>query len=63
MTSGIGSGRPEFAWGRKNLRFAVEGLKCCLGVKRKESGRKAARFLLSGIVLTWAAKPSVSQSL
>jgi hypothetical protein len=54
------------AWiclGRKNLRFTVEGLKCCLGVKRKENGRKAARFLLRGIVLTWAAKPSVSQSL
>jgi len=31
------------------LRFAVEGLKCCLGVKRKESGRKAARFLLRGL--------------
>jgi len=31
------------------LRFTVEGLKCCLGVKRKESGRKAARFLLRGL--------------
>jgi len=49
MTSGTGSGRPGFAWGRKTLRFAVEGLKCCLGVKRKEYGRKAACFLLRGL--------------
>jgi len=31
------------------LRFAVEGLKCCLGVKRKETGRKTVRFLLRGL--------------
>jgi len=31
------------------LRFAVEGLKCCLGVKRKEPGRKTVRFLLWGL--------------
>jgi len=55
-------GRPAFASNEKRLRFFVNGLKCCLGVKHKGRTRESPRLRWRE-GFTWAAKPRVKSSL
>jgi len=62
-TSGTGSGRLGPAFRKKTCVSPPKAYNAAAGLRRKQTDRKDLMLSATGIALTWAAKPSVSQSL